>query len=72
MTARAELRGVLPVLQAPFDDDDRLDEAALAKEIEWVFGCGVNGVVLGMVSEVLRLSDDERFKFAEADRKSVV
>jgi 4-hydroxy-tetrahydrodipicolinate synthase len=72
------LRGVLPVLQAPFDDDDRLDEGSLAQEIEWVFNCGASGVVLGMVSEVLRLSDDERFEFAEmvcrhtADRGPVV
>jgi dihydrodipicolinate synthase/N-acetylneuraminate lyase len=72
LTARAELRGVLPVLQAPFDDDDRLDEAALASEIEWVFGCGVDGVVLGMVSESLRLSDDERFTFAEIICKRAV
>jgi 4-hydroxy-tetrahydrodipicolinate synthase len=62
----AELRGVFPVLQAPFDEDNRLDDGALASEIEWVFGHGVNGVVLGMVSEVLRMSDDERFQFTEA------
>jgi dihydrodipicolinate synthase/N-acetylneuraminate lyase len=66
MTPQAELRGVLPVLQAPFDVDNRLDEDALASEIEWVFDCGANGVVLGMVSEVLRMSDAERFNFAEA------
>jgi dihydrodipicolinate synthase/N-acetylneuraminate lyase len=53
------------VLQAPFDDDYRLDESAIVSEIEWVFSCGANGVVLGMVSELLRLSDDERFIFAE-------
>jgi dihydrodipicolinate synthase/N-acetylneuraminate lyase len=62
---RHELRGVFPVLQAPFDDDDRLDEAAIASEVDWVFRCGADGVVLGMVSEILRLSDDERFAFAE-------
>lgn len=66
MTEKSDLRGVLPVLQAPFDDHDRLDQSALASEIEWVFGCGANGVVLGMVSEMLRLSDEERFELAEA------
>jgi dihydrodipicolinate synthase/N-acetylneuraminate lyase len=65
MTDTTGLHGVLPVLQAPFDDEDRLDESSLAQEIEWVFNCGASGVVLGMVSEILRLSDDERFDFAE-------
>jgi 4-hydroxy-tetrahydrodipicolinate synthase len=64
--ASQELGGVLPVLQAPFDNDFRLDGDALASQIEWVFRRGASGVVLGMVSEVLRLSDDERFQFAEA------
>jgi dihydrodipicolinate synthase/N-acetylneuraminate lyase len=67
-----ELRGVFPVLQAPFDDDNHLDEAAIVSEIDWVFRCGANGVVLGMVSELLRLSDDERFDFAESVCKSAV
>lgn len=66
MTNTTSLRGVFPVLQTPFDDHDRLDEVALASEIEWVFQAGANGVVLGMVSEILRLSDDERFELAEA------
>ena len=72
MTAPTDLRGVFPVLQAPFDDDDHLDEAAIASEIEWVFRCGANGVVLGMVSELLRLTDDERFGFAESVCKRAV
>jgi 4-hydroxy-tetrahydrodipicolinate synthase len=71
VTVESELKGVLPVLQAPFDDDDRLDEASLASEIDWVFGCGANGVVLGMVSELLRLSDEERYRFAESVCKHV-
>ncbi|WP_028921995.1 dihydrodipicolinate synthase family protein [Pseudonocardia acaciae] len=52
--------GVLPVLAMPFTDDGEMDLAALAGEIEWVLAQRVDGVVLGMVSEVLRLSSEER------------
>ena len=72
MTVPTDLRGVFPVLQAPFDDDNHLDEVAIVSEIDWVFRCGANGVVLGMVSELLRLTDDERFGFAESVCKRAV
>jgi 4-hydroxy-tetrahydrodipicolinate synthase len=56
----APLRGVLPVLQMPYREDLSIDFDVLRREVEWVFGCGVQGVTLGMVSEVLRLTDAER------------
>ncbi|MYB24597.1 MAG: dihydrodipicolinate synthase family protein [Acidimicrobiia bacterium] len=59
------LAGVFPVLQTTFDADDEIDAAALAAEIEWVYDCEVDGIVLAMVSEVLRLSTDERRRLAE-------
>lgn len=52
--------GVLPVLATPFTDDDSLNTGALADEIDFVIDQKVHGVVLGMVSEVLRLSSEER------------
>ncbi|MDW3214461.1 MAG: dihydrodipicolinate synthase family protein [Ilumatobacteraceae bacterium] len=55
-----EMRGVLPVLQMPFDDNDQADVAVLRDEIDWLFDHGVDGVVTGMVSEVLRMTADER------------
>lgn len=55
-----KLHGVLPVLMTPFTSTGDIDFAAFADEIEWVIEQGVDGVVLGMVSEVLRLSDEER------------
>jgi 4-hydroxy-tetrahydrodipicolinate synthase len=54
------LYGVLPVLVTPFGEDGGCDTAALANEVEFVIGHGARGVVLGMVSEVLRLSSEER------------
>jgi dihydrodipicolinate synthase/N-acetylneuraminate lyase len=55
-----QLRGVYPVFQTPFDDSERVDLEELEREIEWIALQGVHGIVLGMVSEVLRLTDAER------------
>lgn len=52
--------GVLPVLQTPFLDDDRIDIETLRREIDWLFAEGADGLVLAMVSEVVRLSESER------------
>ncbi len=63
---RAEaLTGVFPVFQTPFRDDDSIDRGVLEDEIRWMHGCGVNGIVMAMVSETLRLSGEERRKLAE-------
>lgn len=56
----AELGGVLPVFQTPFDDRYAIDYGELGNEIDWLFENGADGIVLGMVSEVLRLSISER------------
>lgn len=55
-----QLRGVLAVLQLPYRDDWSIDFPTLRREVDWVFEQGVRGVVLAMVSEVLRLADAER------------
>jgi len=54
------LSGVLPVLATPFTENGDLDTASLASEIDFVIDQKAHGVVLGMVSEVLRLSSEER------------
>jgi len=56
------IRGVLPVLQVPFCTDESIDYGALRDEAEWCVRQGVHGLVLGMVSEVLRLDDTERIE----------
>jgi 4-hydroxy-tetrahydrodipicolinate synthase len=61
----AALAGVLPVFQTPFNDDESIDVETLEKEIDWLYDNGVNGVVMAMVSEVLRLSCEERRQLAE-------
>ena len=55
MNDREPLGGVLPVFQTPFLDDESIDEATLEAEIAWLLDAGADGVVMAMVSEVLRL-----------------
>ena len=50
------LAGVFPVFQTPFLEDDTIDADVLAEEIEWMYSHGIDGIVMAMVSEVLRLS----------------
>ncbi len=59
------IRGVLPVFQTPYHEDESIDFETLTREIDWLFEQGANGIVLAMVSEVLRLASDERDQLAE-------
>jgi 4-hydroxy-tetrahydrodipicolinate synthase len=59
------LAGVLAVFQTPYANDESIDYATLEHEIEWLFDRGANGIVMAMVSEVLRLSGPERNELAE-------
>lgn len=63
---RRKLRGVLPVFQTPYYADETLDFTTLEQEIAWLYDCGADGIVMAMVSEVLRLSSGEREQLAEA------
>lgn len=53
-------RGVYSVMQTPLDENDNIDQAVFKREIDWLIKCGVKGLVLAMVSEVMRFSADER------------
>ncbi|MGV9863479.1 dihydrodipicolinate synthase family protein [Rhodococcus koreensis] len=64
-------KGVLPVLATPFTGDGAIDVPSLADEIDWVVAQKVDGVVLGMVSEVLRLSSEERDLLTEETCRAV-
>ena len=65
-SSQRELRGVLPVFQTPWLDDETLDLATLEREIAWLYDCGAHGIVMAMVSETLRLSSEEREELAAA------
>ena len=62
---RPPLCGVLSVFQTPYHDDESIDFDTLEMEIGWLYDQGANGLVMAMVSEVLRLSTDEREHLAE-------
>ena len=64
-TTQPSLRGVFPVFQTPYLADETIDYATLEREIHWLFEQGSHGVVMAMVSEVLRLSDAERGQMAQ-------
>ena len=57
--------GVLPVFQTPFHEDEEIDWGTLERELHWLLERGADGVVMAMVSEVLRLATDERLAVAE-------
>lgn len=59
------LAGVLPVFQTPYHDDFAVDFDTLGRELDWLLSRGADGVVMGMVSETLRLTDVERHAVAE-------
>jgi 4-hydroxy-tetrahydrodipicolinate synthase len=54
------LHGVLPIVHTPFTADDEIDVATLKREIDWAYAQGADGLGTGMVSELLRLTFDER------------
>ncbi len=56
------LRGVLPIVHTPLLDDDSIDEQSLTRQIEWAARQGISGYCTGMVSELLRLTRNERIE----------
>ncbi|MGN6101681.1 MAG: dihydrodipicolinate synthase family protein [Devosia sp.] len=58
------IRGVVPILVTPFDQEGRIDEASLQSLIEFNIGAGVHGLGVALGSEV--------FKFNEAERDAVI
>lgn len=63
--AHPPLAGVWPVFQTPYHDGESLDFDTLGREIAWLFERGADGIAMAMVSEVLRLSGEERRRVAE-------
>lgn len=66
MNQLRKIQGVLPVFQTPYHEDESIDFATLEQEINWLYDRGSDGIVMAMVSEVLRLSGDERQQLAQA------
>jgi len=58
------IRGVVPILVTPFDQNGGVDEASLKSLIEFNIAAGVHGLGVALGSEV--------FKFNEAERDTVI
>ena len=58
-------KGVLPILHTPFNDRDEIDERILKRQIDWAFELGADGCCTGMVSELIRLTTDERLHLTQ-------
>lgn len=54
------MTGVYPILQIPFDSNEKILEEELRKEVDWAIKAGVDGVGIAMGSEVFKLTDEER------------
>ena len=57
-----EIAGVLPIAHTPFLDDDSIDAASLSRQIDWAYDQRASGFCTGMVSELLRLTAEERIQ----------
>lgn len=62
MTETPKIEGILPILHTPFDVNDQIDRDSLQREIDWAFEQGIQGVCSAMVSEILRLTSEERIQ----------
>lgn len=58
------LHGVQIVFQLPYHADESIDYETLGREIDHIFVAGADGLVMAMVTEVLRLSETERHEVA--------
>jgi 4-hydroxy-tetrahydrodipicolinate synthase len=56
------IKGVLPVVHMPYRRDLGIDYPVLAQEIDWLFATGADGFCLALVSDLLRLTAEERMQ----------
>lgn len=54
------IAGVLPIAHTPLLENEEIDYASLARQIDWALEQGAAGFCTGMVSELLRLTAAER------------
>jgi dihydrodipicolinate synthase/N-acetylneuraminate lyase len=54
------MRGIVPILLTPFDEQERIDEESLRSEVDFLIAAGVHGVGIALGSEIQKLTDAER------------
>jgi dihydrodipicolinate synthase/N-acetylneuraminate lyase len=73
-----QFRGAIPVLVAPFHEDESIDEAGLQKQVDFIIPRAAAICVPGFGTEFYKLSDPERYHVADvvlahtAKRKPVI
>ncbi|MBM4420521.1 MAG: dihydrodipicolinate synthase family protein, partial [Chloroflexi bacterium] len=68
---RPRLNGIYTVFLTPFTDDDKLDTAAVAANVDYLIREGVHGIVLaGTYGEYVTLEDEERYELFRAGVKA--
>lgn len=61
-----KLRGAIPVMAAPYNEDESIDEAGLRRQVDFAIGKGAAAVcVPGFGTEFYKLSDPERYHVAD-------
>ncbi|MDP3704524.1 MAG: dihydrodipicolinate synthase family protein [Legionellaceae bacterium] len=60
-----EIKGVLPVILMPYDNQFDIDENDFNLQVNHLINVGCDGFVIGQVSELLRLTAAERFRLAQ-------
>jgi dihydrodipicolinate synthase/N-acetylneuraminate lyase len=65
-----EIKGVLPVILMPYDNNYNINESDFRQQVDYLIDVGCDGFVIGQVSEVLRLTAQERFRVAELSVES--
>ena len=60
--SKQSVQGVIPVAHTPFTPDDEIDWESLVRQVDWALDQGADGYCTGMVSELLRLTADERLE----------
>ena len=60
MESNVVIRGAVPVLSMPFDDDGAIDEDSLRREIDFCLHAGSQAICFGIASESNQLTDEER------------
>lgn len=59
-------KGIYPIVQTPFFDDESIDEATFRKEINFIVDAGGHGMSWPQIaSEFTSLTHDERLRYAE-------
>lgn len=66
MTVLSKIKGVLPALVTPFDENEAFDEGRMRTIVDFLIGRGVDGLyVTGSTGEAFMMSPDERKRALE-------